>query len=753
MEVTVTAIPDNENAYLKALSYSVDGGTVIQLKNFSPLAFTYNVVLPFGTDPTVAITMVPEAAVSVASIEIVNISLSYGTGTTTVKATSQDGSVTFTYSVSFKISTTPGSFQVGSSFYETLEEAVSAVPENGIIVMTQDVTLSSSVILSVSKTYTIDLGGYSLTNAGYLEYLLEIWDGFVTIQNGNALNTTGIAAIFVYSGGTLYILDGEYLGYDDAIYASGGTVVITSGHFVCTDDPAHDGCLTVYSGGSITLAPDSVPNITPWFNDPSATNVIITIGEAIDITDDFIDLNFRAEVYKLISKQAPEHIYNTDVAWVTELNVSRGNTQYSISDLSGIEHFKSLKYLNCSEQQLEELDVSENTALERLICFENQLRTLKVSNNTALTHLNCDDNQLTELDIPNNTVLITLNCGHNKITELPALPDSLINLICYVNRLTTLPELPDTMEMLFCGDNPLTALPSPLPSHLIDLRCWNDQLSVLPDIPIGLLHLDCSTNKLTSLPKLPNELKHLVFTSNNLTSFPELPDTLESLSCGNNPLTALPSPLPSHLTSLVCQNNQLSALPELPIGLWHLDCSGNQLTTLPVLSDFLGVLICSDNSLAALPSPLPRYLKWLFCAGNNLTSLPELPDTFNMLRCENNRLTKLDVSNNTMLFRLDCSYNNMESVDDVTGWREIGLVLDNNFTFYPQNEYVKYGDVEGDGLVTPFDATLVVQHIVGMIKLEERALKAADTDHDGTITPFDATLILQYIVGMVTSLD
>jgi hypothetical protein len=64
-----------------------------------------------------------------------------------------------------------------------------------------------------------------------------------------------------------------------------------------------------------------------------------------------------------------------------------------------------------------------------------------------------------------------------------------------------------------------------------------------------------------------------------------------------------------------------------------------------------------------------------------------------------------------------------------------------------------YGDVDGDGQITPYDATLVLQHIVGMIRLTERALKAADTDHDGKITPYDATLILQHIVGMVKSLD
>jgi hypothetical protein len=67
------------------------------------------------------------------------------------------------------------------------------------------------------------------------------------------------------------------------------------------------------------------------------------------------------------------------------------------------------------------------------------------------------------------------------------------------------------------------------------------------------------------------------------------------------------------------------------------------------------------------------------------------------------------------------------------------------------SDLIMYGDVDGDGSITPFDATLVLQHIVGMIKLDGSALAAADTDHDGDITPFDAALILQYVVGMITS--
>jgi hypothetical protein len=167
------------------------------------------------------------------------------------------------------------SFQVGSDRYDTLEEAVAAAQDGGMITMLRDVALNGAVYINTNKTYTVDLGGYKLTNEGDMPYLLRITTGKLTIQNGCAVNTSG-TAINVPTGGTLYILDGEYVGYNDAIYAPGGIVVITSGHFVCTDDLSRDGCLV---GGQITLADGSIASVTPYKNNPDAIDVTITVGE------------------------------------------------------------------------------------------------------------------------------------------------------------------------------------------------------------------------------------------------------------------------------------------------------------------------------------------------------------------------------------------------------------------------------------------------------------------------------------------
>ncbi|MEG2365361.1 MAG: cell surface protein, partial [Alistipes sp.] len=55
--------------------------------------------------------------------------------------------------------------------------------------------------------------------------------------------------------------------------------------------------------------------------------------------------------------------------------------------------------LVCKDNQLKDLDLSNNTALTHLRCENNKLKSLYVSKNTALTKLYCNDNHLTTLDV------------------------------------------------------------------------------------------------------------------------------------------------------------------------------------------------------------------------------------------------------------------------------------------------------------------------------------------------------------------
>lgn len=64
-------------------------------------------------------------------------------------------------------------------------------------------------------------------------------------------------------------------------------------------------------------------------------------------------------------------------------------------------------------------------------------------------------------------------------------------------------------------------------------------------------------------------------------------------------------------------------------------------------------------------------------------------------------------------------------------------------------EYV-LGDVNADGYITAYDASLVLQRAAGTISFDSRQMKAGDTNLDGTITAYDASLILQRAAGIIT---
>lgn len=74
----------------------------------------------------------------------------------------------------------------------------------------------------------------------------------------------------------------------------------------------------------------------------------------------------------------------------------------SISDLTGIEAFVNITRLDCYNNNLTSLDVSNNLALTRLHCAANQIETLDISANTLITDIQCHNNGvLYQLNIAN----------------------------------------------------------------------------------------------------------------------------------------------------------------------------------------------------------------------------------------------------------------------------------------------------------------------------------------------------------------
>ena len=276
-----------------------------------------------------------------------------------------------------------------------------------------------------------------------------------------------------------------------------------------------DGWYTVSSGGSQVTSSTTVTTASNhtlyahWNGDR-----YLEINET-----NFPDANFRNWIINnlTVSGDAATGYFMTrpQVESVTRIDCQR----CGISSLSGIEHFFGLITLKCNYNELNELDISKNTALTMLDCYYNQLTALDVSKNTVLEYLLCYHNQLTALDISRNTALYYFHCDYNQLTTLDVSNNLALNLLsCGNNQLTALDVSKNTvLTRLDCNDNKLTTLDVSKNTALRYLYCYSNQLKTL-DVSknTALQWLYCYSNQLTELNVKNTALEKLKCYDNHL---------------------------------------------------------------------------------------------------------------------------------------------------------------------------------------------------------------------------------------------
>ena len=134
---------------------------------------------------------------------------------------------------------------------------------------------------------------------------------------------------------------------------------------------------------------------------------------AIDATN-FPDGAFRQYVADNFDKDKDGALNQTERNAVKKIEISNSGC----TSLQGLKYFSKLTDLFCSDNNLTELDVSENPELGRLICYNNSLTSLNLNKNTKLRSLNCNNNKLTVLDLRENKSLSWLRCNNNCLTSL-----------------------------------------------------------------------------------------------------------------------------------------------------------------------------------------------------------------------------------------------------------------------------------------------------------------------------------------------
>jgi len=134
---------------------------------------------------------------------------------------------------------------------------------------------------------------------------------------------------------------------------------------------------------------------------------------AIDATN-FPDGAFRQYVADNFDKDKDGALNQTERNAVKEIRINNSGC----TSLQGLKYFSKLTDLLCGDNNLTELDVSENPELGRLICYNNSLKSLNLNKNTKLRSLNCNNNKLTVLDLRENKSLSWLRCKNNCLTSL-----------------------------------------------------------------------------------------------------------------------------------------------------------------------------------------------------------------------------------------------------------------------------------------------------------------------------------------------
>ena len=220
--------------------------------------------------------------------------------------------------------------------------------------------------------------------------------------------------------------------------------------------------MSAFASGEEELKSDVSPQKTTAEQSEETGGVT---GDVV-INEAFPDQVFR-EFVKQYDNNNDGKLSQDELAAVTEMDLDPYDVPYDkpyrgekISSLKGIEHFTSLKNLNCKLNLLTELDVSKNPALESLDCSYNQLRALDVSNNLALKELNCCGSnngsyKLSALDVSQNKALEGLICRRNQLSALDLSNNQKLSahLYCDSNQLTSLNLGERYFEFFSCNGN------------------------------------------------------------------------------------------------------------------------------------------------------------------------------------------------------------------------------------------------------------------------------------------------------------
>ena len=245
----------------------------------------------------------------------------------------------------------------------------------------------------------------------------------------------------------------------------------------------------------------------------------------------FIDPYFKASVVDQYDDNLDGEIDYTEAENVTSINCSN----MGVTSLGGIEHFVNLRSLNCSNNTIKEINLSQKNRLTTLNCHNNPIEILNVDNCTSLTALsiiNATTNSISSkkvnIDGYNGADTFDFSAKGTYFTDFSFVNSDVIKTLKVAGDFTkslNIYNVPNVTELAVGQIN----------VEVMDLHNLNlSSLDLTNNTNLKELYLQ--NNKLTSL----NLSKNTKLTKLNLSD-----NKLQSINIRNNTL----------LTEFICSNN------------------------------------------------------------------------------------------------------------------------------------------------------------------------------------------------------
>ena len=255
------------------------------------------------------------------------------------------------------------------------------------------------------------------------------------------------------------------------------------------------------------------------FPDANLKAKLLSSSTASDVAKDSNGNNLKIDTNSDGEIQLSEalNVYKLDVSTFYPANVN------DIVNVAGMENFTNLRTLDCSWNQIQNLNLNSFTFLEEIAAHKNILNAVNISGLTNLKKINFNFNQLTSISIDNLTQLQALSIIDNDVTSLTFNNNpNLESVYCYQNAITSL-DFTGLPSLLWasCGSNQLTSVNIAGMTNLEEFLCDDNNLTNLNlDGLSSLRYLSFGDNQIASI---------------NLSSL----SSIIQLYCQNNPLSVI----------------------------------------------------------------------------------------------------------------------------------------------------------------------------------------------------------------------